>query len=146
MGLIAGIAREGRGIKIRFQVANKRVRDEILMLLRRLGIRCGKFNSYNRYGIVIGRRMSEMYLKKIGFLHLMKFPSPEPNASHNGPDNGMPPRKGEQIPKPAPSSDRGLQLALVKAKSLVTVGEHTTVNTSLLLVHTARHANRFGWG
>ena len=37
------------------------------------------------------------------------------------------------------SSDRRLQLACVKAESLVIAGQHTAVNTFPGLVHTARH-------
>jgi len=44
------------------------------------------------------------------------------HAAYNGWDNGMPRRKAELIPKPSLSSDRGLQLALVKPKSLVVAG------------------------
>ena len=41
--------------------------------------------------------------------------------------------------KPWLSSDRRLQLAYVKAESLVIAGQHTAVNTFPGLVHTARH-------
>ena len=41
------------------------------------------------------------------------------HAAYNGWDNGMQHRKVEPILKPNPSSDRGLQLTLVKSKSLV---------------------------
>ncbi len=54
----------------------------------------------------------------------------------------MRPRKGELILKPDLSPDRGLQLALVKPKSLVVAGHHLAANTFLLLAHTARQANR----
>jgi hypothetical protein len=54
----------------------------------------------------------------------------------------MRPRKGELISKPDPGPDRGLQLALVKPKSLVVAGHHLAANTFLLLAHTARQANR----
>ena len=37
------------------------------------------------------------------------------------------------------SSDSRLQLACLKSELLVTVGQHTTVNTFPGLVHTARH-------
>jgi hypothetical protein len=46
--------------------------------------------------------------------------------------------------KPSLSSDRGLQLAPVKAELLVTVGQHTAVNTFPGLVHTARHVMEGG--
>ena len=41
--------------------------------------------------------------------------------------------------KADPSSDWRLQLASMKSELLVTVGQHTTVNTFPGLVHTARH-------
>jgi hypothetical protein len=44
------------------------------------------------------------------------------HAAYNGWDNGMRHRKVKLIPKPSLSSDRGLQLALVKPKSLVVAG------------------------
>jgi hypothetical protein len=44
-----------------------------------------------------------------------------------------------QSPKAGLSSDRRLQPACVKLELLVTVGQHTTVNTFPGLVHTARH-------
>ena len=47
-------------------------------------------------------------------------------------------RKVKLISKPALSSDRGLQLALVKPESLVSEGHHLSLNKSLLLAHTAR--------
>ena len=46
----------------------------------------------------------------------------------------------EQIFKSHLSSDRGLQLALVKLELLVIVDQHATVNTFSGLVHTARQA------
>jgi hypothetical protein len=55
---------------------------------------------------------------------------------------GCNPERGSQSQKPMLSSDRGLKLALVKPESLVTAVQHTAVNTSLLLAHTARHAIR----
>ena len=49
------------------------------------------------------------------------------------------------------SSDCRLQLACMKLESLVIVGQHTTVNMFLSLVHTARQATKVGgirsrWG
>ena len=44
------------------------------------------------------------------------------HAAYNDWDNGMRHRKVKLIPKPSLSSDRGLQLALVKPKSLVVAG------------------------
>ena len=49
---------------------------------------------------------------------------------YNGRYKGQPSRKTEQIPlKAGPSSDWGLKPAPMKPESLVTVGQHTTVNT-----------------
>ncbi len=42
------------------------------------------------------------------------------------------------------SSDCRLQLACMKPELLVTVGQHTTVNTFPGLVHTARHTTKVG--
>ena len=42
------------------------------------------------------------------------------------------------------SSDCRLQLACMKLELLVTVGQHTTVNTFPGLVHTARHVMEVG--
>ena len=47
--------------------------------------------------------------------------------------------------KPWLSSDRRLQLAYVKAESLVIAGQHTAVNTFPGLVHTARHTMGVGF-
>jgi hypothetical protein len=44
-----------------------------------------------------------------------------------------------QSRKPSLSSDCRLQLACMKAESLVIAGQHTAVNTFPGLVHTARH-------
>jgi hypothetical protein len=46
--------------------------------------------------------------------------------------------------KVRPSSDCRLQLACMKPESLVIVGQHTTVNMFLSLVHTARQATKVG--
>ncbi len=46
--------------------------------------------------------------------------------------------------KARPSSDCRLQLACMKPESLVIVGQHTTVNVFLSLVHTARQATKVG--
>ncbi len=65
----------------------------------------------------------------------------------------MPLRKEEPIPKTNLGPDRGLQLALVKPKSLVVAGHqwldgfssiqwNLAANKFLLLAHTARQANR----
>ena len=48
------------------------------------------------------------------------------------------PARGSQSQKAGLSSDCRLQLACMKLESLVTVGQHTTVNTFPGLVHTAR--------
>ncbi len=42
------------------------------------------------------------------------------------------------------SSDCRLQLACMKLESLVIAGQHTAVNVSLSLVHTARQATKVG--
>jgi hypothetical protein len=46
--------------------------------------------------------------------------------------------------KPRHSSDCRLQLACMKAESLVIAGQHTAVNTFPGLVHTARHTMGVG--
>ena len=50
----------------------------------------------------------------------------------------------ELIIKTVLSSDRGLQLSLVKLESLVIVNQNVTVNTFPGLVHTARQAMKVG--
>ena len=52
------------------------------------------------------------------------------------------PAKGSQSQKTGLSSDRGLQLDLVKAESLVIPDQHAGVNTFPGLVHTARHTTK----
>ena len=47
-------------------------------------------------------------------------------------------REVEQIFKTTPSSDCSLELDYMKSELLVMAGQHTAVNTSLLLAHTAR--------
>jgi hypothetical protein len=49
-----------------------------------------------------------------------------------------------QSHKPTLSSDCRLQLACMKAESLVIAGQHTAVNTFPGLVHTARHTMGVG--
>ena len=49
-----------------------------------------------------------------------------------------------QSDKAVLSSDCRLQLACMKAESLVTAGQHTAVNTFPGLVHTARHVMEAG--
>ena len=46
--------------------------------------------------------------------------------------------------KVVPSSDCRLKFACMKPESLVIVGQHTTVNVFLSLVHTARQATKVG--
>ena len=53
-------------------------------------------------------------------------------------------RESERTVKPVVSSDRRLQLACVKAESLVIAGQHTAVNPFPGLVHTARHTMEVG--
>jgi hypothetical protein len=50
-----------------------------------------------------------------------------------------------QSRKPRLSSDCRLQLACMKAESLVIAGQHTAVNTFPGLVHTARHTMGVGF-
>ena len=61
-----------------------------------------------------------------------------PHVAYNGWDNALQLRKEKLIDKPNPSSDRGLQLALVKLEWLVIACHHRAVNMSTLLAHTAR--------
>ena len=59
--------------------------------------------------------------------------------------NGLPSRKAELIPvKTSPSSDRGLQLALVKPDLVVIADQQAAVNTFSPLVHTAHQASKVG--
>ncbi len=66
------------------------------------------------------------------------------HASYNGWYNGYLPRRGWKSPNANLSSDRGLQLALVKLESVVIAHQQCAVNTSLLLAHTARQTTRVG--
>ena len=50
-----------------------------------------------------------------------------------------------QSQKPHLSPDWSLQLDSMKSESLVTVGQHTTVNAFPGLVHTARHTTKVGF-
>src|SRR5438046_9425824 len=52
---------------------------------------------------------------------------------------GCKPARGSESQKTGLSSDRGLQLDLVKAESLVIPDQHAGVNTFPGLVHNARH-------
>jgi hypothetical protein len=54
------------------------------------------------------------------------------------------PRGGANPIKADLSSDCRLKLACMKVELLVTVGQHTTVNTFPGLVHTARHTTKVG--
>ncbi len=54
------------------------------------------------------------------------------------------PRGGANLNKAGLSSDCRLQPACMKSELLVTVGQHTTVNTFPGLVHTARHTTKVG--
>ena len=54
------------------------------------------------------------------------------------------PRGGANLVKAGLSSDCRLQPACMKSELLVTVGQHTTVNTFPGLVHTARHTTKVG--
>ncbi len=66
------------------------------------------------------------------------------HTCYNGGDRGKRPREGKRIPKSRPGSDRRLQLACVKAESLVIADQHAAVNTFPGLVHTARHTMGVG--
>ena len=57
---------------------------------------------------------------------------------------GRQPARGSQSHKSSLSSDGRLQPACLKPELLVTVGQHTTVNTFPGLVHTARHTTKVG--
>ena len=57
---------------------------------------------------------------------------------------GCKPVRGSESQKTGLSSDRGLQLDLVKAESLVIPDQHAGVNTFPGLVHTARHTTKAG--
>jgi hypothetical protein len=57
---------------------------------------------------------------------------------------GRKPAMASQSRKPRLSSDCRLQLACMKAESLVIAGQHTAVNTFPGLVHTARHTMGVG--
>ena len=61
-----------------------------------------------------------------------------------GRDNETQICEGKLIYKLVLSSDCRLQLACMKPESLVIVGQHTTVNMFLSLVHTARQATKVG--
>ena len=61
-----------------------------------------------------------------------------------GATTGANPRGGANPSKRVLSSDGRLQLACLKPELLVTVGQHTTVNTFPGLVHTARHTTKVG--
>ena len=54
------------------------------------------------------------------------------------------PARVRQSPKPALSSDCGLQPARMKLESLVIADQHAAVNGFLSLVHTARQATKAG--
>ena len=64
------------------------------------------------------------------------------HTCYNGVPSGKQYRKVEQILKVRLSSDRGLQLALVKVESLVIADQQAAVNTFPGLVHTARHITK----
>ena len=57
---------------------------------------------------------------------------------------GCKPARGSESQKTGLSSDRGLQLDLVKLESLVIADQHAAVNTFPGLVHTARHITKVG--
>ena len=57
---------------------------------------------------------------------------------------GSEPARVSEPQKTPLSSDCRLKLACMKPESLVIVGQHTTVNVFLSLVHTARQATKVG--
>ena len=57
---------------------------------------------------------------------------------------GSEPVRGSQSQKAGLSSDCRLQLACMKAESLVIADQHAAVNTFPGLVHTARHTTKAG--
>ena len=59
-------------------------------------------------------------------------------------NNGLPHREVERILKADLSWNCRLQLACMNVELLVTVGQHTTVNTFSGLVHTARQVMEVG--
>ena len=65
------------------------------------------------------------------------------HATMAGTTGGETARWSESL-KAGLSSDCRLQLACMKAESLVTAGQHTAVNTFPGLVHTARHVLKAG--
>ncbi len=67
---------------------------------------------------------------------------PGPHTCYNGAYRGKQDSNVEPTPKARPSSDRGLQLALVKVESLVIADQQAAVNTFPGLVHTARHTTK----
>ncbi len=64
------------------------------------------------------------------------------HTCYNGRYKGLQTRRGSESQKTGLSSDRGLQLDLVKAESLVIPDQHAGVNTFPGLVHTARHTTK----
>jgi hypothetical protein len=57
---------------------------------------------------------------------------------------GCKPARGSESQKTGPGSDWRLQLASMKAESLVIADQHAAVNTFSGLVHTARHVMKAG--
>ncbi len=66
------------------------------------------------------------------------------HATMAGTTGLLSPRGVSQSLKAGLSSDGRLQLACMKQELLVTVGQHTAVNTFPGLVHTARHTTKAG--
>ncbi len=66
------------------------------------------------------------------------------HTSYNATHKGMLTRESTQIPKNVAQFDCRLKFACMKLESLVIVGQHTTVNVFLSLVHTARQATKVG--
>jgi len=97
--------------RIRLKIKNEKVVDQIINVLRSIGINARKFkNKNNAFGInVQGRKNVLIFLQEVPLAHpkweIFKSTlsggspeSPGPHARHNGRYKGMPPRKGEQIP------------------------------------------------
>ncbi len=69
---------------------------------------------------------------------------PGPHTCYNGRYKALLTREGRESQKAGLSSDRRLQLAFVKAESLVSADQQAALNTFPGLVHTARHTTKAG--
>jgi len=112
-------------LRIRFKIKNKQARDKIAEVLRKLNIQFSLFERNDKsYGLTIQRKdslskfLAQFYCPLILF-KLLRLLAEAPNAlgytrHTTGATMGCDPERGSKSPKSAPSSDRGLQLALVK--------------------------------